>query len=336
MAFVSLDLLDLVLQRLGQHPVGALYGVDVDKFGSEALRPLLERQILAQQSMLDELEGCRVQWVGTRPFLFDPDGDRPPEEVDPRLLSVYEINVLALCRALRRANQLAGPPVAQLSDLAYFMGHRGDGRQRRSVCLARLLRDDTVLDVVWNLRARIGTGALVLLTPGAVELRRRTLEHLSADRALLLPFVDALDREASHPFTMTAAVLARAESGLGSDARLQVDTTGGRATLDSQELSLGRQEFAILSALAEEASDKNGYVSRNDLLAVIEAYRANPADPARPENLDNALSRLRRALAVAAGIPVLEMTPLVETKRGLGHRLGLSRLGLEPSDIAIF
>ena len=336
MVFVSPDLLSLVLQRIGQHPVGALYGVDVARFGSEALELLLERQILVQQSRLDELDGCPVQWIGTRPFLFDPDAERLPEEIDPRLLSVYEIDVLALCRALRRANQLAGPPVEQLSDLTYFIGHRGHGRQRRSVCLGRLLHDDTVLDVIWNLRARIGIGTLVLLTSGVVELRRRTLEHLSADRALLLPLVETLDREAPHPFALGAAVLARAKSGSASDARLQIDTVGGCATLDGRELSLGRQEFAILSALAEEASDKNGYVSRNDLLGVLEAYRTNPADPAKPENLDNVLSRLRRALAHTAGIPTSEMTALVETKRGVGHRLGLSKLGLKPNDIAIF
>jgi hypothetical protein len=314
-----------------------LYGVDVDRFGPEALQLLLERQILVQQPMLDELDGCRVQWIGTSPFLFDLDADRPPEEVDPRLLSVYEINVLALCRALRRANQLAGPPVAQLSDLAYFIGHRGDGRQRRSVCLARLLRDDTVLDVVWNLRARIGTGTLVLLTPGVVELRRRTLEHLSADRALVAPLLDGLDPDAPDPFALRTAALAGVASAARSDARMQIDTAGWRATLDRREIPLGRQEFAILSALAEEAIDKNGYVGRADLLGILEAYRDNPKeDPATPENLGNTLSRLRRALADAAGIPISEMTPLVETKRGLGHRLGLRKLGLEPGDIATF
>jgi hypothetical protein len=336
MACVSLDLLNLVLQRIGQHPIGALYGVDVDGFGGEALDPLLERQILVQQPMLEELDGCPVQWIGTRPFLFDLNAECPPEEVDPRLLSTYEIHVLALCRALRRANQLAGPPVEQLSDLTYYIGHRGNGRQRRSVCLARLLRDDTVSDVVWALRARIGTGTLVLLTPGVVELRHRTLEHLAANHAFLLPLLEGLDREAPHPFALRAAVLARAKSAAGSDARLQIDAVGGRATLDGREVPLGRQEFAVLLALAEEARDKNGYVGRSDLLVVIEAHRNNPADPATPENLDNALSRLRRALADAAGIPASEMTALVETKRGVGHRLGLRKLGLEPNDIAIF
>jgi DNA-binding response OmpR family regulator len=118
---------------------------------------------------------------------------------------------------------------------------------------------------------------------------------------------------------------------------LQIDAAGWRATLDGREIPLGRQEFAILSALAEEAIEKDGYVGRADLLRIVEAYRDNPEeDPATPENLDNALSRLRRAFAHAAGIPTSEMTSLVETKRGLGHRLGLRKLGLEPGDIAIF
>ena len=112
---------------------------------------------------------------------------------------------------------------------------------------------------------------------------------------------------------------------MARDAGRQGDTFGPAGVRDS--LGAGRGGDI----------DKNGYVGRADLLRIVEAYRDNPEeDPATPENLDNALSRLRRAFAHAAGIPTSEMTSLVETKRGLGHRLGLRKLGLEPGDIAIF
>ena len=336
MTFVCRDLLCLVLQQIDRHPIGEVDGVEVDGFSQAALDHLLEHRILTQRAPLTELDGCPVQWLGGNPFVFDPEDERPPEGIDPRLLTTYEIDVLGLCRALRRTSCLEGPPVGEMSAGTYFIGHRGNGRRRLSACLVRRLRDGNVSDVVWALRARIGTGTLLLLTPGVVELRRRTREHLAADHALVLPLLDALDRDAPEPFALKIPVATRTTSAAPSDARLQIDAAGVRATLDGTEIPAGRQEFAILSALAEEAGDQNGYVHRNDLLGIVDVCRDDPEDPATPENLANTLSRLRRALADAAGIPPSETTPLIETKRGVGHRLGLRKLGLEPGDVAIF
>jgi DNA-binding response OmpR family regulator len=152
---------------------------------------------------------------------------------------------------------------------------------------------------------------------------------------ILLPLLDALDQAASNPFVLQPAALTRAVSSARSHGRLRVDTTGHSATLDGEQVSLRRLDFAVFSTLAEEAAQENSYVPRDDLMRAIEAHRQDPEDPASPENLDNVLSRIRRALAEAAGIPASGMTPLVETKRKLGHRLGLKRLGLEPSDVVI-
>jgi hypothetical protein len=246
MACVSLDLLNLVLQRLEQYPIGVLYGVDVEGFGGEALDPLLERQILVQQRMLDELDGCPVQWIGTRPFLFDPDGERPPEAIDPRLLIAYEIDVLALCRALRRANQLAGPPVEELSDLAYFIGHRGSGRRRRSLCLVRLLRDDNVLDTIYLLRGHIAIGQLVVLTPKIVELRRPTMRSVAAEKTVIVSIPETLITTSAEPFALNIPAEMETEADAVACARLRLDTGSRIATLDGGEVDLTPREFDVL------------------------------------------------------------------------------------------
>jgi DNA-binding winged helix-turn-helix (wHTH) protein len=337
MAFVSLDLLDLVLRRIGQHPVGALYGVDADRFGSEALQLLLVREILVQQPMLDELDGCRVQWIGTRPFLFDLDADRPPEEVDPRLLSVYEINVLALCRAFRRANQLAGPPVAELAEGAYFIGHRGSGKRRRSLCLVRLVRDDRVLEVIHLLRAYIATGQLVVLTPNMVELRRPTLRSLANEGALVVSIPEALVTSASAaPFALDIPMRLDADVGGAASARLRLDTGSQIATLNGKEVHLTPREFDVLVALANEAKAGVGFVPREDLLTIVEAHRRDDDRTAGPRDLENAISRTRRALAGVAGLPSSEGIQIIQSRRGGGYRLRPTALGLEPNDIAIF
>ena len=337
MALLSPDLLDLVLQRLNRHPICSLDGVDMDTFGSEALKFLLERQILVQQPMLDEVDGCSVQWIGTKPFLFDLDADRPPEEVEPRLLILYEINVLALCRALRRANRLAGPPVAELAEGAYFIGHRGSGKRRRSLCLVRLLRDDRVLEVIHLLRAYIATGQLVVLTPNMVELHRPTLRSLATEGALVVSVSEALVTSASAaPFTLDIPMQLDTEVGAAASARFRLDTGNRIASLDSKEVDLTPREFDVLVALANEAKAGVGFVPRDDLLTIIEAHRRDEDRTAGPRDLENAISRTRRALAGAAGLASSEGIQIIQSRRGGGYRLRPTALGLEPNNIAIF
>jgi DNA-binding response OmpR family regulator len=329
------DLLCFVLQRIDRDPIGDLDGIDADRFGQAALDSLLEHHVLVQRAPLRELDACPVQWLDGRPYVFDLEGAQPPEAIDPRLLSTYEIDVIALCRALRRATELGGSPVEALSDVAYFIGAHGSGNRRRSVCLARLLRDDNAAEVVGIIRARLGAESLLVLTLREVELRQRNLQHLAEDRVVVLPLIAALDEAAPNPFVLHPGALTRAVSSARSHGRLRVATAGSSATLDGKQVSLRRLEYTVFLALAEEATHEDGYVPRDDLLRIIEAHRIDPEDPASPENLDNVLSRIRRALAEAAGIQTSKVTPLVETKRGLGYRLGLKRLGLEPSDVAI-
>jgi DNA-binding response OmpR family regulator len=335
MASACRDLLSLVLQRIDRHPIGELDGLEVERFGRPALDLLLEQRVLVQRPALAELDGCPVQWLGGRPFVFDLEGEQPPEEIDPRLLTTYEIDIIALSRSLRQANGLGGPPVEAFSNLAWFIGNHGTGNRRRSVCLARLMHEDSAVEVVSIMRAQIGSGPLLVLTPCGAELRRRTLQQLADDRILVIPLIDRLDRAAPNPFVLQSGALTQTVSSARSEGRLRVDTAGRSVTLDGREVSLGRLDFAVFSTLAEEAAHENGVVPRDDLLRMIEAQRSDPDEFAAPENLDNALSRIRRALAEAAGISSAEMRSLIETRRGLGHRLGLKKLGLEPSDIAI-
>ena len=336
MASVCHDLLCLVLQRIDRHPIGEVDGVEIERFSGAALDALLAHRILVQRSPLEELDGCPVQWLGGKPFLFDPEGERPTERIDPRLLSTYEIDVLALCRALRRANELAGPPVAELVERAYFIGHRGTGKRRRSLCLVRLLQDGNVLDTLYLLRGRISAGQLVLLTPNVVELRRPTLRNLAAENAVIVPIPEALaTNNSAEPLALNIPVQIGSDADALASARFRLDTGNKIATLDDSEVSLTPREFDVLVALANEAKGDAGFVPRDDLLTVIEVHRRDH-DEAAPRDLENTISRIRRALTAAAGLPSQEGTRIVQSRRNGGYRLRLGELGLEPSDIVIF
>jgi hypothetical protein len=294
MASACHDLLCLVLQRISRHPIGELDGVEIERCGPAALDALLQHRILVQRSPLEELDGCPVQWLRGKPFLFDLGGERPPEEVDPRLLSTYEIDVLSLCRTLRRANQLAGPPVAELAEGAYFIGHRGSGRRRRSLCFVRVLRDEKALDTIYLLRGHIAAGQLVVLTPNMVELRRPTLRSLATENAVVISIPEALVNTASaEPFALDIPVRLDTDASVLASARLRLDTANQIAMLGETEVDLTPREFDVLVALANEAKESAGFVSRENLLTIIEAHRRDDDRTAGPGDLENAISRLR-------------------------------------------
>ena len=257
---------------IDRHPVGELDGVEIQRFSEAELSRLLEHQILVQRAPLEQLDGCPVQWLGDRLFLFDLEGQHPAEEIDPRLLTTYEIDLMAFCQVLRRESDLVGPPVEALSDVAYVIGAHGSSNRRRFVCLVRLLCDDNAMEIVCILRARLGTEPLVVLTPNEVELQRRTRQHLAEERVLILPFFDAVDPIASNPFVLRSLALTGVIPSARSAGRLQIDLAGHSAALDGEEVALNRMEFEVFRALAEEAGQKNGYVPKEDLLQVIDAF----------------------------------------------------------------
>ena len=253
MASLSLDLLDLVLQRLNQHPVGALDSIDIDTFGSEALKVLLERQILVQQAMLDELDGCPVQWIGTKPFLFDVDADRPPEEVDPRLL-IYSRSMCWHFVAVPTSES------ARWSSRSGACGGRilhRPSRKRKAApvalpcsCAPRRQggRDDP--SAAWSHRY----GQLVMLLPNIVELRRPTLRNLAAEKATVVPIPQALaTNKSAKPFALDIPVQIDTEADAFAPARFKLDTGNQIAALNGKEADLTPREFDVLVALANEA-----------------------------------------------------------------------------------
>jgi DNA-binding response OmpR family regulator len=336
MASACLDLLCLVLQRIDRHPIGGVDRAEVEGFSEAELNRLLEHRILVERAPLEELDGCPVQWLGGKPFLFDLEGERPPEEIDPRLLTTYGIDLPALCRTLRRANQLTGPPIQELSDRAYFIGHHGSGRRRRSLCLARMLQDGNMLETLYLLRGHIAAGQLVLLTPRVVELRRPTVRGLAAQNAVIAPIPEALaTSNSAEPFALNIPVQMDTDADAPASARFRLDTGNKIATLDDSEVSLTPREFDVLVALANEAKADGGFVPRDGLFAIIEAHRRDH-DEAAPRDLENTISRIRRALTAAAGLPSGSGTRIVQARRNGGYRLTLAELALEPSDVVIF
>lgn len=325
------DLIRLLLRRSDLHPVGALDGRDLTGTDGSIVDRLLEAGILVERARLETADDLEVQVVDGTPIGFSPDGQELGAEIDPEMLRQFEIDVPALCRALRRANELSGPPVERLSPFLYFLGEQRAGGRRRSVFLARLLRDDNALEVVAAIRARASNRPLVILTPTAPALRLETAQRIAADGVALADISESLDAGAPDELTITLPSAATAQADNEATARLTIDTTGHIVLLDGFEVTLAVREFNLLVTLANEAATEGGFVDHDTLYAALDGAGTGSGVTANDEQIAKSVSLLRAALSDAAGITGAERSALIRNKRKVGYRLGL-----KPAEVRVF
>lgn len=160
---------------------------------------------------------------------------------------------------------------------------------------------------------------------------------MAAENAVMVSIPEALVTGTSaEPFTLKIPVRLDTEANVIASARLRLDTANQITTLDGAEIDLTPRQFDALVALANEAKESGGFVPRDHLLTIIESHRRSDDGTAGPRDLENTISRTRRALAAAAGLSSQQTKEIIKSRRRGGYRLMLADLGLEPSDIAIF
>jgi DNA-binding response OmpR family regulator len=102
--------------------------------------------------------------------------------------------------------------------------------------------------------------------------------------------------------------------------RLRIDAGGLEASYAGQALELSRLEFALLYQLAREPWR---VFTKDELLAQVWGYPADAGVSTR--TLDAHAARLRRKLAAAGAASA------IETRRGVGYRLGLGEHNPTPA-----
>jgi hypothetical protein len=129
------ELIRSLLRLSERQPVGALEGLDLAAFAPAFADRLLETGVLVERAPLREVDGRVIQVVRENAVAFSIDGHDLTECVHPEALRRYEIDVLALCRALRHASALTGAPVERLSHRLFYLGDHspaGDGARSTS------------------------------------------------------------------------------------------------------------------------------------------------------------------------------------------------------------
>jgi DNA-binding response OmpR family regulator len=324
------DLALLPLRQSDRHPIGALDGRDLAHFAKCFVDRLLESGVLVERAGLRAADDLEVQAIDGSPVGFSLDGQELAEEIDPQALRLFEIDVLALCKAIRRANGFTGPPAERFSQRLFHLGEQRVGGRRRSVFLARLLRDHNALDTVLAIRIRADGRQIVVLTPTAPGLALDTARRIDAEGVVFAAISETLKPAARDPFTITIPSSPSAQGEERATARLVVDTTGHTVRFDGREVLLAHREFNLLVTLANEAATDGGFVGHDTLYTAIEGVRTADGSMANDEQVTKSASLIRKALADAADLSGSERTALIESKRKAGYRLRL-----EPSDVLV-
>jgi DNA-binding response OmpR family regulator len=309
------------LRLLLRHPVGGLDGIEFETLEPALAQHLLSMGILEERLPLSAVDGRPTQLFGDRAVALSAFGDALSIALDPRRLRRFAIDVDQLCHAVRQANRLTGPPVERLSARIHLLGDREGSGPRRRVFLIRVLRADNALASVSTVRARAEGTRLAILTPTQRPLSPDCLRQVRAEGAAVIAMPQILASEPKASFRLRLPTSLLGEQPGAATARLSVDRPCQRVVLDGCDVPLARREFLVLVELARQAAGTGGIVSRERILDIIAENSAMEDDEPQEEQIDICISRIRAALAKAAG----EATSrLIVTHRKAGYRLGLA------------
>ena len=312
----------LILQQSDRHPPGILNGADLATFDPAVVRDFLLTGVLVQTESLSATDEAVLLQLGDELVSVSPEDGECIGGQDPRSCEVYEIAIDKLCARFRRSGALQGPPVRQLSASLFFLGMGQEGVRRREFYLATGLRGERAIQTLAFARLHTAPGnRIVILTPTRRDLPNAFMKHLEHERAAVLAASELLASGSVEPFTISLAS-ATGHATDPSTARLLIDQGGWRATFDGTELGLSRREFAVLSALAIEASDNDGYVSSGDILDIIEA-ESSRQEPPQLEQVAQVITALRKKFEAATSSEE-DGGALITNKRSVGYRLNVS------------
>jgi DNA-binding response OmpR family regulator len=322
MAFVShAQLTRLLLQRSDRHPPGCIDGSDLGSIDPAAVNWFIRLRLLVEREQPTEADGGILQNVGDRWVSASADGEVETRPIDANALKQFDIDLLELCRQLRGANGWHGSPVERFGPRAFWLGAIGTGSRRRAFVLVRAMRDENAIDTALAVRGRADVGSVVILTPTERNLSTGVAKRLAAERVQVLPIAEMVDENAAEPLALRIPPAVNSTADVGGEERLVVDVQGGRAWFDGKEVDVRAREFAVLTLLAIELTDQDGFVTRDAIYAGLRS--ATGSENVQEEQIEKSVSLVRAALAKACGMTRQQGGSLIKVKRRVGYRLDL-------------
>jgi hypothetical protein len=316
------ELVRLLLRQSDRHPIRAIGAADLKLHDPGFIRSLRICGILVEREDLRD-DGDQVfQVVEGGLVVVDPETGACERHDDALDVRTFDIDIAALCRAIREQSGLAGPGPAALSARVWRLGrYEGHGRAAE-VCLVRRLREDTAQEIVDHVRGAIDSEAPVaLIGLGSCDLPTAVARQLDGLRMTVTRAEDLLRDDPDRPLALDLGRIRVPTGPHAPDARLQIDRIGRRAIFEGVELDVEPRDFDAFVLLAEEAVAAGGWVPKDSLAATLQASTGRESNP---EQVDRCMNRLRDAFRRNPRLNAVPSNGFIERKSKVGARLALA------------
>lgn len=302
-----------------RHPIRSIGAADLQPYDPRFVRSLRNLGILAEREDLRDDGTTVLQVVDDTLIAIDPETGACERHDDALDVQTFDINLAAICRAIREQSRLEGPGPSTISARVMRLGRYADHGRAAEICLVRRLREATAQEIVDHVRGAIDTEtAIMLVSLGRCDLSTPVARQLDVLRMAVASAEDLLRDDAENPLAMDFSRIRVSSRPSAPEARLVVDRTGRRVICEGVELAVEPRDFDVLVLLVDEAADAGGWVLRDSIAA---ALRASTGRDGNPEQVDRSINRLRDVFRKEPRLPGLPKNGFIETKSKVGCRL---------------
>ncbi|WP_084861268.1 hypothetical protein [Salibaculum halophilum] len=316
------ELVRLLLRQSDRHPIRAVAAADLKFYDPGVVRSLRNRGILVEREDLSDDGAAVFQVVDDSLLVIDPETGECERYEDALDVRTFDIDIAALCRAIREQSGLGGPGPAALSARVWRLGRHESHGRAAEICLVRWLREDTAQEILDHVRGAIDSEAPVaLVSLGSCDLPTAVARQLDGLRMTVARAEDLLRDDPDRPFALD---LARTRVPTGPqtlNARLEIDRIGRRVVFEGIELAVEPRDFDAFVLLAEEAVAAGGWVPKDSVAATLQASTGRESNP---EQVDRCMNRLRDAFRRNSRLNAVPRNGFIERKSKVGARLVLT------------
>ncbi len=315
-------LIRLLLQQSDRHPIRSIGAADLLPYDSRLVRSLRNLGILTEREDLRD-DGDKVfQVVDDALIAVDPETGACERHEDALDVRIHDIDIAAICRAIREQSGLEGPGPSAISARVWRLGRYVRHGRAAEICLVRRLREDTAQEIVDHVRGAIDTEAPVaLISLGSCDLPTAVARQLDILRMTVMSAEDLLRDDPQNPFALDLGRIRVPSGPCAAEARLTIDRIGRRVLFDGVELDVEPRDFDAFVLLAEEAGAAGGWVPTDSLAVTLQASTGRESNP---EQVDRCINRLRDAFRKDARVNAVPHSGFIERKSKVGARLTLA------------
>lgn len=320
------ELIRLLLRQSDRHPIRSIGAADLLPYDLRLVRSLRNLGILTEREDLRDDGATVLQVVDDTLIAIDPETGACERYDDALDIQSFDIDIAALCRAIRAQSGLKGPGPVAISARIWRLGSHEKHGRTAEICLVRRLREENSQEIVDHVRGAIDSETPVaLISLGDCDLPTAVARQLDGLRLTVTRALDLLRDDPDRPFALDLGRVRVPTGQQAPDARLQIDRIGRRVIFEGIEIDIEPRDFDAFALLAEEAMAAGGWVSKEALAATLQASTGRESNP---EQVDRCINRLRDAFRKNKRLDAVPCNGFIDRKSKVGARLDLASSGI--------